>query len=84
MLHGQYAEELAWTNAEPEYFESDEVRDFIASVIMYTHKQYVKREDKGLKVKIKNVGRAIKAMQLRKRAKEFFANLFKKNDENDL
>lgn len=85
LLHGQYAEELAWTNAEPEYFESDEVRDFIASVIMYTHKQYVKREDKGLKVKIKNVGRAIKAMQLRKRAKEFFGDIFSKTkDDSDL
>ena len=85
MLHEQYAEELGWTKAEPEYFESSEVCDFVASVIMYTHKQYIKREDKGLKVKIKNVGRAIKAMQLRKRTKEFFGNIFKKkNDDSDL
>lgn len=82
MLHEQYAEELGWTKAEPEYFESNEVCDFVASVIMYTHKQYVKREDRGLKVKIKNVGRAIKAMQLRKRAKEFFENIFKKKDDD--
>lgn len=85
MLHNQYAEELGWTRAEPEYFESSEVRDFTASVIMYTHKQYVKREDKGLKVKIKNVGRAIKTIQLRKRTREFFDKILRKNkDDSEL
>lgn len=79
MLHEQYAEELGWTKAEPEYFESDEVRDFTASVLLYTHKQYVKREDKGLKVRISSVGRAIKAIQLRKRTKAFFDKIFGKN-----
>lgn len=81
MLHEQYAEELAWTNAEPEHFESEEVRDFIANVIMYNHKQYVKREDRGLKVRIKDVGRAIKAIQLRKRIKAFFAKKKKTDDD---
>ena len=80
MLHEQYAEELGWTKAEPEYFESEEVCNFIAGVIMYTHKQYVKREDKGLKVHIKSVGRAIKAIQLRKRIKAFFTKKKKTDD----
>jgi hypothetical protein len=77
LLHDKYAEELAWTKAEPEYFESVEVCDFVANVIVYNHKQYVKREDKGLKLRIKNVGRALKAIQLRKRIK----SLFKKKDD---
>jgi glycosyltransferase involved in cell wall biosynthesis len=71
MLHESYAEEIGWTRAEPEYFESDEVRDFVASILMYTHKQQLKRQERGLKVKVKSVGRAIKAIQLRKRAKAF-------------
>jgi glycosyltransferase involved in cell wall biosynthesis len=78
LLHDKYAEELAWTKAEPEYFESVEVCDFVANVIVYNHKQYVKREDKGLKLRIKNVGRALKAIQLRKRIK----SLFEKKDDN--
>lgn len=83
MLHDSYAEEFSWEKAEPEYFESDEVRDFVANVLMYTHKQYQKREDRGLKVRIRNVGRALKTVQLRKRTKAFFGNLFGKNKKND-
>ena len=79
MLHEEYAEILGWTKVEPEQFESEEVRDFTASVLMYNHKQYTRREDKGLKVRIKNVGRAIKAIQLRKRIKSLFTR--KKKDE---
>lgn len=81
MLHNEYAEIFGWTKAEPEYFESEEVCDFVASVLMYTYKQNSKREDKGLKVHLKRVGRAIKAMQLRKRIKEGFAKIFRKKDE---
>ena len=80
MLHEEYAEILAWTKAEPEYFESPEVCDFVANVIVYSHKQYVKREDRGLKLRLENVGRALKAIQLRKRIKEFFK---KKEDDTD-
>ena len=80
MLHEEYAEILAWTKAEPEYFESPEVCDFVANVIVYNHKQYVKREDRGLKLRLENVGRALKAIQLRKRIKEFFK---KKEDDTD-
>ena len=80
MLHEEYAEIFDWTNAEPEQFESEDVRDFVASVLMYTHKQYVKREDKGLKVRIKSVGRAIKAIEIRKKIKGFFKK--KPKDDN--
>lgn len=80
MLHNEYAEIFGWTKAEPEYFESDEVRDFVASVLMYTYKQNSKREDRGLAVRIKNVGRTLKAMQLRKKIKENLSKVFKKPD----
>ena len=84
MLHEQYAEDLGWTKVEPEYFESEEVRDFVASVIMYNHKQYVKREDKGLKVRIENVRVAIKAIQLRKRIKAFFTKKEKSTEDDTI
>lgn len=81
LLHEQYAEELSWTAAEPEYFESPEVCDFVANVIVYNYKQYTKREDRGLKLRLKNVGRALKAIQLRKRIKALFAK--KKSEESE-
>ena len=80
LLHERYAEELGWTKAEPEYFESAEVCDFVANVIVYTHKQYVKREDMGMKVQLKNVGRALKAIELRKRIKSLFTRKRKDDD----
>lgn len=83
MLHDSYAEELDWTGAEPEFFESEEVRDFTASVIMYNHKQHSKRIDKGLKVRIKNVGRAIKAFRSRRKAKAFFGKIFHRKSKID-
>ena len=82
LLHETYAEELGWTKAEPEYFENAEVCDFVASVLVYTYKQHSKRDDKGIKIKIKNVGRYLKAMQLRKKTKEFFAKIFRKNRDS--
>ena len=69
LLHEKYAEILGWTNAEPVYFESSEICDFVANVIVYNHSQFTKREDKGLKLRLKNVGRFLKAIQLRKRIK---------------
>ena len=81
MLHEGYAEQLGWDKAEADDFEQDEVRDFIANVLMYTHKQYVKRESRGEKVRISDVARTIKALNARKKIKEFFTKLFKKKKE---
>ncbi len=83
LLHGEYAEILGWQQAEPEYFESKEVCDFTASVLMYTHKQYSKREDKGLKVHVGKVSGAIKKIESRKKVKEFFKKIFKKKNSDE-
>ena len=77
MLHGEYSEKLGWHAAAVEDFENEEVRDFIASVIMYNHKQEQKRRDKGLKVRIERVGNAIKNMQFKKKLR----TLFKKKEK---
>ena len=83
MLHEQYAEEFCWDKAQPEEFESEDVCNFVAAVLIYNHKQQEKRERKGLKIRIKNVGKAIKAVQLRKKTKEFFAKLFGKGNKKE-
>ena len=79
LLHNGYAEELGWTKAEPEYFEEKEVCDFVASVLLYNHKQQQKRDKRGMRVKIKGVGRALKAMDQRKKFKTFFGKIFRKD-----
>lgn len=78
LLHTTYAAEFDWNNAEPEYFEEKEVCDFVAGVLMYNYKQYSNREKRGVKVKIKNVGRSLRAMELRKKTKNFFAKIFRR------
>ena len=83
MLHDKYAEIFDWTKAEPEYFESAEVCDFVAAVIMYNYKQYVKRENKGLKVPLQNVDRSIKNSRLRKKVRSFFARIFRRRRDDD-
>ena len=85
MLHNEYAETLAWTQAEADDFECEDVRNFCANVIMYTHDQYVKREKKGRRVRIAGVAAAIKSFRNKKKRKNFFKNLFswRKRDESD-
>ena len=78
MLHEKHAEELGWVQAEPEYFEDPEVCDFVANVLLYTNKQYVKRIGKGVKLRIKSVGMSLKTMHFRKKIKEFFTRKNKK------
>ena len=77
MLHEEYAAILAWDIVEPEQFESAETCDFVANVLVYTHAQYLKREDRGLKVRIKRVGKLIKRLALRKKVKDFFQRMRK-------
>nr|MBQ8890905.1 glycosyltransferase [Clostridia bacterium] len=80
MYHFDYAERLGWTKAHPEEFEAEEVRDFVASVLMYTHKQYARRDGKGKRVKIDRVG-----PYLRFKARlEKFKGYFRKNKEKEL
>ena len=78
-LHDTYAEELGWTQASAEDFESDDVRDFCANVIMYNHKQYENREKHGRKVRLEAVGQSIKARHNRQKIREIFARIFKRN-----
>ena len=68
--------------AEPEDFESDEVRDFAASVLIYDHKQYERREKRGAKVNISGVKQGIKTAKFRKRLKAFLLKVFPRKKGN--
>jgi len=47
LLHSGYADSLGWFQQEAEEYESEDVRDFVANVGLYTHKQYEKRRKRG-------------------------------------
>lgn len=81
-LHTTYAERLGWEKAEPEYFTSELVRDFVASAIMYDHEQYLEREAKGCAVRVELVGPKIKKLHKRKSIRAFFSRIFGKNNTN--
>lgn len=82
MYKEEYAEKLGWATASAEDFESEEVRDFVASILIYTHKQYLKHQDKGHKVKIERVGRTISNQKKRKAIKSVFSVVFGKKKKN--
>jgi glycosyltransferase involved in cell wall biosynthesis len=74
-LHDSYAEILGWDKAEPEYFTSIHVRDFIAAVLIHDHKQYEALDKSGEQIDISTVGKHIKNIKLRKKIKDFFTRL---------
>ena len=79
LYHSEYAEKLAWDTADASDFESKEVLDFIANTIMYTHKQYKKRDDKGRNVRIDRVGPYLRFKEKMEKVRAFFKK--KKKDD---
>ena len=47
MLHSKYAEEMDWLGHEKESFESLEVYEFVANVVLYTYAEHLQREEQG-------------------------------------
>ena len=83
MYHNGYAEKFGWEKANIEDFESAEVRDFVASVLMYNHEQYLDRVAKGLAVKTEQVEQKVKKLHHRKNIRAFFARLFGRKNKED-
>ncbi len=79
MYHNGYAEKFGWAKANLEDFESAEVRDFVASVLMYNHEQYLARVAKGRIVNAEAAKRRIEKIGIRKRIKAVFAKMFGRN-----
>ena len=81
MLHDEYAESLGWQGREADEFSEKEVYDFVANVILYTHKQYKKRVAKGIHLNLnrlkgtfknsfwKKIGAFFASFSLRKKKK---------------
>lgn len=72
LYHNGYAEKLGWDLADADDFESKEVLDFVASVIMYSYKQYEKRNKKGQSVRIDRVGPYLRLKEKTAKIKAFF------------
>lgn len=77
MLHNDYAEELGWGSHAPEDFEREDVREFVADVLMFTHEQYLRRRELGIG-RIGGIEHASKMARLRKKLKELFSKIFKR------
>lgn len=72
LLHEKYAELLGWHDHERGDFEQAAICDFCANVQMYDHKQYKKRQDKGLKLRLDKIKQAIKRNRFFKKLKSLF------------
>ena len=75
MLHEDYAETLGWEERVPEDFEREDVREFVADVLMFTHEQYEYRRELGIN-RIGGIEHASKIARLRKKVKNFFVKIF--------
>ena len=47
LLHDKYVAELEWLKHDKTAFDSVEVCEFVANVALYTHAEYLEREEKG-------------------------------------
>lgn len=72
MLHGEYAENLGWQGREAEEFIEKDVCEFVASVILYTHKQYKKRVSKGHHLNLDRLTATFKNNKIKKKFSAFF------------
>lgn len=85
MYNSEYAKKLGWISVDPRDIESEQVRDFVACVLLYNHKQYVKHETKGHVVRLEKVSKSLRRIEQRKKIKAFFARFVgkgkKKKDE---
>ena len=82
-LHNVYAERLGWDKAEPEYFTSELVRDFVAGTLIQDHKQHLKLDVYGSHINISTVGKRIRKIKLRKRIRDFFTRLAGKTSKEN-
>ena len=78
MLHSEHSETLGWRNYKKEDFENPEVREFVACVELYGHKEYKKARHIP---KFETLRRLLKEKNKREKIKAFFKGMFKKNKD---
>ena len=74
MLRDEYFAELGWGGHEPVEFESFELCEFVKNVELYTHEEYLRRLERGRKVRIQET----KEGELGKKKRGFFSRLFRR------
>ncbi len=75
MLHAEFSEKLGWHGREADEFEEKDVCEFVANVILYSHKQYKKRVAKGHRINIDKLSSIFKNKKIKKKFSAFFAKL---------
>jgi glycosyltransferase involved in cell wall biosynthesis len=78
LLRDELVEELGWTERELSDFESEELYSFVANVEMYTHDQYRKKCQRGVKEPSQKTTQTLKNFKFRKKLKNFFFGFLKK------
>ena len=80
-LHDEYAESLGWSSFDPAEVEDDRVREFVANVLMFKHKVYLRRKKRGARVNVDAVPKVKKSQRNFKSFFGFIRDLFKKEKE---
>ena len=72
MLHNGMVHELGWNDREAEDFEEQDVCEFVASIVLYTHKQYKKRLAKGRRFTFDKLKIMFESGKMKKSFRSFF------------
>lgn len=78
ILHSEYVEVFDWQNHTADEFDSAEVCDFVANVVIYDYKQYKRRLSRRGPVADEKLGKNMKNAKKKRRVRAFFAKLFGK------
>ncbi len=81
LMHDGLLEKLGWSGREASDFESEDVYSFVANAEMYTHDQYKKRQQRGVKEHTKKTEQSLKNFKIRKKFKNFFTRFFRKKNK---
>lgn len=80
ILHSEYAENLDWHLRQKGDFERYDVCDFVMNVVLYGHTVYLRRTERGTKLKHENFNRLSRLKQSSKKFASFFKRVFGKKD----
>lgn len=81
ILHSEYAELLDWHLRQKGDFERYDVCDFVMNVVLYDHTVYLRRVDKGIKLKHERFGELTRANRFGKKISAFFGGIFGKKNK---
>ena len=88
LLHSGYADSFGWFKQGAEDFDNEDIAEFVASVGLYTHKQYLRRLNNGIHVNTANMkhttlSKRVRGVHVRERINNWLAGGAKKKKNND-